>query len=118
LEFSGSSDGAAAPRLAQLRPDPDEVHELLPELVAVLDLTARAGLAHGDVSAYNLLAHDGQLVPIGVPQIVDVVANPNGEYFLRRDVRNVAEWFRRRGLPESITDVDGLIADLLTVARG
>jgi RIO kinase 1 len=118
MEFIGSPDGAAAPRLAQLRPDPDELHELWLQLVALLDLTASAGLAHGDLSAYNLLVHDGQLVLIDLPQIVDVVANPNGEYFLQRDVRNVAEWFHRRGLPESITDVDGLIADLLTVARG
>src|SRR5690606_5701919 len=68
MEFIGSPDGAAAPRLAQLRPDPDELHELGLQLVALLDLTASAGLAHGDLSAYNLLVHDGQLVLIDLPR--------------------------------------------------
>lgn len=79
---------------------------------------AGAGFAHGDLSAYNLLVHDGRLMLIDLPQIVDVVANPAGPEFLRRDVLNVAGWFHQRGLPESITDVSALVDDLLTTARG
>jgi RIO kinase 1 len=39
------------------------------------------------------------------------VANPQGMEFLTRDCRNVATWFRARGL-----DIDGeeLLADLVT----
>ena len=118
MEFVGDPDGTAAPRLAQLRPDREQLHQLWLQLVALLDLMAGAGLTHGDLSAYNLLVHDGQRVLIDLPQIVDVVINPNGERFLERDVRNVAAWFHRRGLPESVTDVDSLVADLLDVARG
>lgn len=60
---------------------------------------ARAGLAHGDLSPYNLLVHAGRLVLIDLPQVVDVVANPQGPEFLARDVRVVATWFAARGLP-------------------
>src|SRR4051794_40650106 len=57
LEFVGTPDGTAAPRLAQLRPDPDELADLWRQLVDALCGLARHGLAHGDLSAYNLLVH-------------------------------------------------------------
>ncbi len=114
LEFIGdAAEGEAAPRLAQTRPDPDQLTDLWRQLVATLMVLARAGLAHGDLSPYNLLVHDGTLVLIDLPQVVDVVANPQGREFLARDVRNVAGWFRARG---HAADPDPLIADLLAEA--
>ena len=118
LEFIGDVDGTAAPRLAQLRPGPDELHELWLQLLGALDLMAGAGYTHGDLSAYNVLVHDGRLVLIDLPQIVDVVANPGGAEFLRRDVQNIAGWFHQRGLSEQVTDVETLTAELLATARG
>ncbi|WP_121012600.1 serine protein kinase RIO [Saccharothrix australiensis] len=103
LEFVGV-DGAAAPRLAQLRPEPDELLDLWRQLVDALGVLASAGMAHGDLSAFNLMVHDGRLVVIDLPQVVDVVANPRGAEFLERDVRNVAGWFASRGLPPDVGD--------------
>ncbi|MBW4720198.1 phosphotransferase [Saccharothrix sp. SC076] len=116
LEFVGT-DGASAPRLAQLRPEPDELLDLWRQLVDALSVLASAGLAHGDLSAFNLMVHDGRLVVIDLPQVVDVVANPRGEEFLERDVRNIAGWFTGRGLPPDVADPDELTAMLLEVAR-
>ena len=59
---------------------------------------ARDGLAHGDLSAYNLLVHSGRLIMIDLPQVVDVIANPRGAFFLTRDAQNVGRWFAARGL--------------------
>jgi RIO kinase 1 len=111
LEFIGSPDGSsAAPRLAQVRQDTADLPDLWRQLVSALSTMARGGWAHGDLSAYNLLVHEGRLVVIDLPQIVDVVANPRGPEFLDRDARNVADWFHRHGVAEA--DGDRLVADL------
>ena len=98
LEFIGEPDGTAAPRLAEPRPDGRELADLWDQLVAALVTLAGLGLAHGDMSAYNLLVHRGRLVIIDLPQVVDVIANPRGPEFLDRDAANVASWFTARGL--------------------
>jgi len=113
LEFIGDPDGSAAPRLAQTRPDPGELHGLWDQLVGALATLARAGLAHGDLSAFNLLVHHGRLVMIDLPQVVDVVSNPAGREFLSRDVHVVAKWFTARGLD---VDADRLLDDLMSDA--
>jgi RIO kinase 1 len=113
LEFVGH-DGQAAPRLAQTRPEPDELADLWRQLVDALTVLARSGLAHGDLSPYNLLVHDGRLVIIDLPQVVDVVANPQGPEFLARDVKVVSSWFRSRGL--DVRDPATLTAELLAEA--
>jgi RIO kinase 1 len=35
---------------------------------------------------------------IDLPQVVDVIANPQGASYLERDAANVAAWFTARGL--------------------
>jgi RIO kinase 1 len=98
LEFIGSADGTAAPRLAETRPEPAELAGLWDQLVQALVALARDGLAHGDLSAYNLLVHDERLVMIDLPQVVDVIANPRGAFFLTRDAENISRWFTAHGL--------------------
>jgi len=116
MEFVGDESGTAAPRLAELRPTGDELVELWHQVVAALDILASHGMTHGDLSAYNLLVHNGQVMLIDLPQIVDVVANPRGQEFLSRDVANVMGWFRARGLPDSLADAEELTNTLLTAA--
>jgi RIO kinase 1 len=98
LEFIGEPDGTPAPRLADLRPAARELAALWYQLVEALVSLARDGLAHGDLSAYNLLVHRDRLVLIDLPQVVDVIANPQGAGYLERDARNAGGWFSARGL--------------------
>ena len=114
LEFLGEPDGTAAPRLAQCRPGPAELAELFDQCVEAMRLLARAGYAHGDLSAFNLLVHRGRLVVIDVPQIVDLFANPQGATFLQRDCDNVCRWFAARGL--RTREFDLLFGDLMAEA--
>jgi len=110
LEFIGDWEtGEAAPRLAQVRTDRRGLADLWRQMTDALSVLARAQVAHGDLSPYNTLVHDGGLILIDLPQIVDVVANPQGADFLARDVRNVASWFAARGVE---TDTDALIVRL------
>jgi RIO kinase 1 len=115
LEFIGDPDGTTAPRLAETRPDGRELAGLWDQLVEALATLARGGLAHGDLSAYNLLVHRGRLVLIDLPQVVDVIAHPNGRGILARDARNVATWFAARGHPDA--DPEKLARLLAVVAR-
>jgi RIO kinase 1 len=117
MEFLAEPDGSAAPRLAQLKPEPDQLEDLWEQLVSALLVLAGRGQTHGDLSPFNILVHQGRLVLIDLPQVVDVVINPNGREFLARDVHNVARWFAARGLPEHIVDEDALLATLSHYAR-
>jgi RIO kinase 1 len=101
-EFIGEADGTAAPRLAETRPSPAELVGLWRQLVSALTTLAGLGLAHGDLSAYNLLVHRGRLIMIDLPQMVDVIAHPSGADFLTRDATNVARWFTSHGLTEDV----------------
>jgi RIO kinase 1 len=114
LEFIGDWEtGEAAPRLAQIRADREALDDLWRQMVDALSVLARAQVAHGDLSPYNTLVHEGRLVLIDLPQIVDVIANPQGADFIARDVRNVAAWFTSRGVQ---VDADDLIERLLIEA--
>ena len=105
MEFIGTGR-TAAPRLAQVTPTRDH----LDQVVDVMHLLARAGFAHGDLSPYNLLVHEGRVVVIDLPQIVDAVSNPNGLDLLHRDCVNIATWFTRQRLP---VDAESLFGDLV-----
>ena len=111
LEFIGDADGTGAPRLAETRPKPAELASLWSQLVEAMATLAGAGLAHGDLSPYNLLVHHGRLVMIDLPQVVDVISHPNGRDFLDRDARNVATWFAKAGHPDADPEA---LARLLT----
>ena len=53
---------------------------------------------------------------IDLPQVVDLVANPQGAQFLARDVRVVGTWFAARGLPAEQVDPGTLTGELLREA--
>ncbi len=109
LEFIGV-DGVAAPRLAQERPSRALLASYFEQVRAAMADLARLGLAHGDLSPYNILAQGERIVIIDVPQVVDIVANPRGMGFLMRDCTNVCSWFVARGLD---VDQDQLCAELI-----
>jgi RIO kinase 1 len=106
-------DGETAPRLAQTRPGPALLASYFEQLRDAMALMVQSGVAHGDLSAYNLLAAGDRLVIIDLPQLVDVVGNPAGTEFLLRDCTNVCTWFRARGLD---VDEHELFGELLAHA--
>ena len=107
MELVTDADGLPAPRLAATRPDADLLAAYFEQVRDALGLLARAGLAHGDLSPYNVLAAGERLVVIDLPQVVDLVANPAGPDLLLRDCTNLCTWFRRRGLEVDEHDLFG-----------
>lgn len=112
MEFIDDGEGGAAPRLAQVRPDKRLLDQYFEQLRDGMRELARAGLAHGDLSPYNVLAQGERIVMIDLPQVIDIVGNPKGMDFLLRDCHNMAAWFTNRGLE---VDEQELFADLLTM---
>ncbi|MGD7706741.1 serine protein kinase RIO [Microlunatus sp. Y2014] len=106
-------DQDPAPRLVTTRPDHDQLRLWWDQLVAAMELFTEVGLAHGDLSPYNILALPDRLVIIDLPQVVDIAGNPSGMDFLHRDCVNVCTWFTRRGHE---VDPEELFANLVAVA--
>ena len=106
--------GAPAPRLAEITTRGGRLGDLWQQTVDLMVGLAAAGYAHGDLSEFNLLVQDERLLMIDLPQLVDVVANPQGPSFLDRDASTVANWFCRRGFP---VDAAELIDSLHRAAR-
>ena len=109
----GNGELETAPRLAQTRPEHHVLEMWWDGLVEALATMVQAGLVHGDLSPYNILAQQDRLVIIDLPQIIDLVGNPLGFDFLLRDITNVAKWFQARGLE---VDEQEVYADLMAHA--
>lgn len=93
MEFIGTN-GQRGRRLAEVDiENPETAFEGVREYLRRL---YNAGLVHGDLSEYNILVHDGELVVIDVGQAM-TVHHPNADDFLRRDCANVASFFSRQG---------------------
>ncbi len=113
MELITLADGSGAPRLAQSRPPRELLEIYFEQLREALCTMARLGLAHGDLSAFNVLATEDRIVIIDLPQMVDIVGNPQGVDFLTRDCRNVATWFTARGLE---VDGEALLGEVIAYA--
>ncbi|WP_256295742.1 serine/threonine-protein kinase Rio1 [Haloarchaeobius salinus] len=94
MEYIGAEAGRAK-RLAEVNVEnPQTAYEVVREYMRRLHT---AGLVHGDLSEYNMVIHDGELVVIDLGQAV-TVHHPNAGEFLERDCRNVAAFFSRQGI--------------------
>jgi RIO kinase 1 len=109
-------EGETAPRLAQMRAGHDLLQHWFEQLREAMATMAQNGVVHGDLSAYNILVAGERLVIIDLPQVVDVVGNPQGMDFLMRDCANVCGWFRHKGLSAEIADEHALFGDLVSTA--
>ena len=95
MELVTDAAGNAAPRLNDLELSEAmalEYHAMLLEQVVLM---LRAGVIHGDLSEYNILAGADGPVIIDLPQAVDAAGNSSAAAMLERDVGNLATYFGR-----------------------
>jgi Serine/threonine protein kinase involved in cell cycle control len=96
-----------ARRLAEVSVEnPETAYEVVREYMRRLHT---AGLIHGDLSEYNMIIHDGELVIIDLGQAM-TVHHPNARDLLERDCENVASFFSRQGLDVSSDDLFAFVA--------
>lgn len=114
LEYIGDDTGAA-PRLAAARLSPDEVASAFTQVVDAVHDLARAGVVHGDLSAYNLLWWEERVFVIDLPQSIDPLVATDGMELVARDVHNVCRWFSRHGID---ADESALVADVTATLLG
>ncbi|KAK4143185.1 RIO1 family-domain-containing protein [Dichotomopilus funicola] len=102
MGFLGDKRGYAYPRLRDARLVGDNVeeqwHSLYVKLLGIMRrLYQVCELVHADLSEYNILYHDKELYIIDVSQSVGH-DHPRALEFLRMDIKNVGDYFRRQGV--------------------
>ena len=95
MEYLG--DDEAAPQLQFAELAAGEAGPLLERVLANIELMLRENVVHGDLSAFNILYHQGQLRLIDFPQAVDPRKNESAKRLLERDIANVVQFFQRHG---------------------
>lgn len=98
MSFIGK-DGVAAPLLKDAVLPESKARELyLDVILMVRKMYHDCRLIHGDLSEFNMLYCDGQAYIIDVSQSVEH-DHPHAMEFLRKDITNVTEFFRKKNVP-------------------
>lgn len=102
MGFLGDKRGWPAPRLRDVEFDSVDAEQRwkdtylqLLRYMRIMYQTCR--LVHADLSEYNVLYHEGKPWVIDVSQSVEH-DHPRSLEFLRMDIRNVTDFFRRKGV--------------------
>ncbi|KAG6188517.1 hypothetical protein E4U27_007121 [Claviceps purpurea] len=119
MGFLGDKKGWAYPRLRDAVLTGDDVEQqwrsLYIQLLGVMrKMYQVCRLVHADLSEYNILYNKGLLYIIDVSQSVEP-DHPRSLEFLRMDIKNVGDFFRRKGVD---TLSDRAIFNFITTPEG
>ncbi len=93
MELVVDAEGHPAPRLNDISLEPETAREWHAFLIRQVVLMLCAGMIHGDLSEYNVLAGAHGPVIIDLPQAVDAAGNNNAFRMLERDIVNLRNYF-------------------------
>lgn len=97
MRFCGK-DGWPAPKLKDVDISTSKARELYRDCVVLMwRIYNQCRLVHADLSEFNILFQDGQLVIIDVSQAVEH-DHPHAFDFLRKDCTNISEFFRKKSV--------------------
>ncbi len=95
-------DDEVAPKLSKQPPkNPEKFFDDVLENTRKL---YKQGFIHADLSAFNILNHKEKPVFIDLSHTTPV-KNPNAEEYIRRDVKNVCDFFRKLGVKIEDEDI-------------
>jgi RIO kinase 1 len=95
MELVTDAEGNAAPRLNDVELTPEEARDFHQRLIREVVRMLTAGVIHGDLSEFNILAGADGPVIIDLPQAVDAAGNNHAPAMLERDVGNLRNFFGR-----------------------
>jgi RIO kinase 1 len=102
MEFIGN-EGGAAPMLREIEiENPEDCMEFLIDAIDKLYNSCR--IVHGDLSEYNILIPDDDIVIIDVGQSV-LLDHPMAEELLDRDIKNLVRYFKKYGISGDYTQI-------------
>ena len=93
MELVTDDEGNVAPRLNDVSMTEEQALEDHAQVMLYVMLMLCAGIVHGDLSEFNVLVDDYGPVIIDLPQAVNAAANNNAFSMLRRDVRNMTDYY-------------------------
>ncbi|KAF4580871.1 putative extragenic suppressor of the bimD6 mutation [Ophiocordyceps camponoti-floridani] len=119
MGFLGDARGWAYPKLRDALPDAETGDArwrlLYTQLLAIMRRMYQVcRLVHADLSEYNVLCHQDKLYVIDVSQSVEP-DHPRSLEFLRMDIKNVGDFFRRKGVDPL---PDRAVFDFITTSAG
>ncbi|MEM0232811.1 MAG: serine protein kinase RIO [Candidatus Nezhaarchaeales archaeon] len=102
MKFIGE-EGIPAPLLkdAEIN-DYEEMFRKVVENIKIL--YCKAGIIHADLSEYNIMVWKGIPVFFDFGQAV-LTTHPNADLFLERDVKNIVNYFKKKGVKADVEDV-------------
>ena len=110
MDFVGDQYGAApilhSVNLRKLLPKP-EIYTLFNTCIDTIELMLQYDRIHGDLSAFNILYWNENIVFIDFPQVTVASKNSRARYILQRDIQRVCEYFQKQGVncrPRAIAD--------------
>ncbi len=107
MEFIGK-DEIPAQQLRMVPLTPDQAQEIFDTTIDYIRRLYLENLVHADLSEFNILLNDYEVVFIDMGQSV-TLDHPNAREFLMRDIRNVVRFFRSRGVEIDEDAVSGMI---------
>ena len=97
MEYFGD-EVMSAPTLNDVDLSVHEAHKIFDRVMHNIDLMLSHDLIHADLSAYNILYWEGNIVLIDFPQAIRPQDNSSAYPIFARDIQRICEYFTRQGV--------------------
>jgi RIO kinase 1 len=97
MSLIGTHDNPA-PKLSDIELSEEGWLGAFNQVIRNVKIMIKHFLVHGDLSPFNILFWEGTVWVIDFPQTVDIEKNINGTDLLYRDLKNVCDFFARKGV--------------------
>ena len=109
MTLIGTHDNPA-PKLSEIELSEEGWLDAFNQVMDNVRIMTKQFLVHGDLSPYNILYWEDKVWIIDFPQTTDLEKNTNGADLLYRDLKNVCDFFARKGI---IHEPENLFKELL-----